>query len=193
MPKTPCVRCPWTILLGCLLSAISVTAAPYEGNYHLEIHKSERLLILRNGDRIEKQFSAALGRGGLGDKQKLGDRKTPVGTYHIVKIKESSPFVTFMQLDYPNVKDAFFGFKNNLISRTEFDRIIDALRHDEIPPQDTRLGGAIGIHGIGAITAEKLDIHSNFNWTQGCIALTNAEIIELKKYVTVGTTVVINE
>lgn len=186
--------------VGMLLSAAAFLAfgtahvrAASDSGYLLEIHKSERVLLLRHGDKIEKQFFASLGRGGKGDKRKLGDRKTPVGTYRIVKIKENSPFFTFMQLDYPNVKDAFYGLKDNIISRAEFDEIIDAVKHDEIPPQNTRLGGAIGIHGIGTITSEKLDIHSKFNWTQGCIALTNDEIAELKKYVTVGTKVVIRE
>ena len=59
--------------------------------------------------------------------------------------------------------------------------------------QNTPLGGAIGIHGIGEITEEKLEIHRTINWTKGCIALTNDEIDDLLHYIGVGTKVVINE
>ena len=98
-----------------------------------------------------------------------------------------------MRLNYPNVKDAFYGLKNKTITRYEFDRIIDSLRRGELPPQNTALGGAIGIHGIGQETEKTLRIHSKVDWTEGCIALTNAEVAELRAYVQVGTEVVIKE
>ena len=53
------------------------------------------------------------------------------------------------------------------------------------------LGGLIGIHGIGVETADKLEIHQMTNWTKGCIALRNSEILELSKYVSHGTPVII--
>lgn len=161
--------------------------------YELEIIKSKRILLLKLGPKIKKQYPVALGRGGSGDKHRLGDHKTPLGTYRIVRFNENSPFYYFMQLNYPNIKDAFYGLKNRLLSRWEFNRIIDALNYHEIPPQDTLLGGRIGIHGLGEVTAEKLHIHRNFDWTQGCIALTNENIEDLRNYVDIGTPVTIKE
>ncbi|MGH8120279.1 MAG: L,D-transpeptidase family protein, partial [Gammaproteobacteria bacterium] len=99
----------------------------------------------------------------------------------------------FMQLDYPNLLDAWYGYKNNIITATDFKRIATAYKTKQIPPQDTRLGGNIGIHGIGEANSEKLAIHEGYNWTNGCIALTNDQIIDLKKYVSIGTKVVIKE
>ena len=57
--------------------------------------------------------------------------------------------------------------------------------------EDTPLGGAIGIHGIGEENDDRLHVQRWQNWTQGCIALTNREIRELRRFVDVGTRVVI--
>jgi hypothetical protein len=63
-----------------------------------------------------------------------------------------------------------------------------ALRTNSVPPQNTPLGGFIGIHGIGIGDPK---IHALFNWTEGCIALTNEQVDELAQWVHVGTPVTI--
>jgi len=166
-----------------------VTPAPYL----VEISKSERVLRIKHANETFRQFPVSWGRGGPGDKQKYGDNRTPVGIYRIAGFNDSSKFHLFMRLNYPNVKDAFYGLKNGVITRYEFERIVDSLKHGELPPQNTGLGGSIGIHGVGIETDEKLKIHSKVNWTEGCIALTNNDIAELRHYVSVGTEVVIKE
>ncbi|MBT8446367.1 MAG: L,D-transpeptidase family protein, partial [Gammaproteobacteria bacterium] len=143
-----------------------------EEGYSLEIHKKERILRVLAGDEVTREFPIASGRGGSGDKFRRGDNRTPVGVYRIVDFNERSRFELFMRLNYPNVKDAFYGLKNGLISRPEFDAIVAALKQGATPPQNTPLGGAIGIHGIGDVTHEKLRIHDALDWTEGCIALT---------------------
>jgi L,D-peptidoglycan transpeptidase YkuD (ErfK/YbiS/YcfS/YnhG family) len=50
------------------------------------------------------------------------------------------------------------------------------------------LGGSIGIHGVGAGNRR---IHEDFNWTEGCVALTNEQIDDLDRYIHIGTRVVI--
>ncbi len=181
-------------LLSLVFSSLVISSAQAVGEgYEIEIIKSRKLLLVKQDGHITRKFSAATGKGGKGDKTITGDRKTPVGTYRIVSFNDNSRFHYFMQLNYPNVKDAFFGLKKHLISRDEFDQIIDAIKQGEVPPQNTKLGGQIGIHGIGEVTDRKLRVHRNFNWTEGCIALTNEQISELKQYVDVGTRVVINE
>lgn len=189
----------WGACVGLLLVLLVpawVAAAPKlsaSDIYELEIRKSERLLLVKLGDRVTREFPIAFGRGGGGDKRQVGDNKTPVGTYRVVRFNDNSRFHLFMHLNYPNVKDAFFGLKSGIISRREFDAILAALKDQAIPPQDTPLGGYIGIHGIGDITPERLDAHLSSNWTEGCIALTNDQIQELRRYVSLGTKVVINE
>ena len=66
--------------------------------------------------------------------------------------------------------------------------ILNARDRGQLPPQDTALGGHIGIHGVGRLTT---DDHRLFNWTQGCIALTDAQIDELAHWLALGTRVVI--
>lgn len=179
--------------LVCAVVLAQTSAAGAEPPYSIEIKKSERLLLVKRGDAIEKTYRVAFGRGGRGDKRMHGDNRTPVGVYRIADFNHNSRFYMFMHLNYPNVKDAFWGYKNHLISEDEFNRILGALRRGTLPPQSTALGGSIGIHGIGELSEEKLRIHRGANWTEGCIALTNDEIDELRQYVSVGTRVEINE
>lgn len=178
-----------------IVEAASAPAMRYAGepDYALEIDKRSRILLVKHDDRVERRFPIATGKGGVGDKRIRGDNKTPIGTYRITDFNEGSSFELFMELNYPNLKDAFFGLKNHLITRSEFDRIVDALRTGRRPPQNTPLGGAIGIHGLGEETTERLKVHSVLDWTQGCIALSNRDINELRHYVRVGTKVVIRE
>ena len=186
-----------SVILASVLAARTMPARAADvvtnSEYTIEIDKSARQLLIKQGARIARKFTAAVGRGGLGDKRIRGDNKTPIGVYHITGFDEQSAFDIFMRLSYPNVKDGFFGLQRSLITRPDFDRIIDAERQDAMPPQNTILGGAIGIHGLGEETSEKLHIHANLDWTQGCIALTNREIRELRQFVAVGTKVVIRE
>ena len=159
--------------------------------FELEIHKSKRVLLVKQGTRITRRYVAASGRGGLGDKRIRGDNKTPEGVYYITGFNEDSAFDMFFRLNYPNAKDGYFGLKRDLIDKDDFGRILDAQRQDRLPPQDTPLGGAIGIHGIGEENHDRLHVQRWQNWTQGCIALTNREIRELRRFVDVGTRVVI--
>ena len=176
-----------------LLALCGMSAPLLAASYDIEVNKKKRVLTVREGERVRATFPIALGRGGPGDKRKLGDRKTPVGTYRIVGVDNGTAFDTFLRLNYPNVKDAFYGLKSRLISRGEFDRIVTALRNNQVPPQNTRLGGAIGIHGLGEETPEKVHIQNKLDWTQGCIALRNHDLHELRSFVDVGTRVVIIE
>ena len=175
-----------------LLLHVSVTLA-IEENYRLEISKSDKQLTVKRGDKTIKSFYIALGKGGKGTKQRIGDSKTPVGDYKITDFKADSKFHYFMQIDYPNMLDAWYGYKNNIISGREFKNIAFAFRDKQRPPQNTALGGYIGIHGLGESTEERRKIHASFNWTEGCIALKNTEITSLRQYVSIGTRVVIKE
>jgi len=71
-----------------------------------------------------------------------------------------------------------------------FEQILSQIRNG-MAPQNTLLGGYVGIHGLGGENPTKLDIHRHFNWTQGCIALTDTEVKDLLHYVSTGTSVVI--
>ena len=172
-----------------LFSASALQASEYQ----LLISKKNKELIVQKEGETVKKYHIATGKGGKGTKRKQGDSKTPQGVYRISKFKKSNRFHYFIQLDYPNLVDAWYGYKNQVIDSKEFKRIATAYKNREVPPQDTNLGGFIGIHGLGEETEKKLAIHQDINWTEGCIALTNAEINDLRQFVDVGTPVIIKE
>ena len=79
------------------------------------IHKNDKELILKKSNEIIKKYHVATGKGGKGTKRKRGDNKTPLGMYRISKLNKSDRFHYFIQLDYPNLIDAWYGFKNEII------------------------------------------------------------------------------
>jgi murein L,D-transpeptidase YafK len=182
-------------ILVSLLLLLLFSVAPYAqaSEYQILISKKNNELIVEKAGEVVKKFHIASGKGGKGTKRRQGDSKTPLGVYRISKFKKSSRFHYFIQLDYPNLIDAWYGYKNKTIDSKDFKRIASAYKKREAPPQDTKLGGFIGIHGLGIENEEKLTIHQEINWTEGCIALTNNEINDLRKFVDVGTPVIIKE
>ena len=179
------------VFLSCILQ--SSYSLAQDDSVDIHIDKTNQVLTVQRGDTVIKSYRVATGKGGHGTKRIIGDKKTPIGVYKIIDFKDDSKFHYFMQLDYPNLLDAWYGYKNKVISASEFKKISMAYKNDGKPPQDTRLGGYIGIHGIGVENTQKLQIHEDINWTDGCIALTNEQVNELKKYVGIGTKVIIKE
>ncbi len=147
-----------------------------------------KLMVKKNGQTL-RSYKVALGSGGSTSKLREGDYKTPSGQYRITNVRESDKFHLFIQLNYPNMADATKALRSNVISRKQYRDILDAHVYGLQPPQNTALGGAIGIHGIGLETNEKIQIHQNIDWTRGCIALRNQEIEELSQLISKGTPV----
>ena len=161
--------------------------------YEIVVYKHDRELQLRRGDAVVRRYITSVGRGGVGHKQRRGDKKTPIGTYSIVEVRPSDRYHTFMHLNYPNLADAAHAYRDGRLDGIEYQEFREAYALGVSPPQDTDLGGQIGIHGLGWTDRSLLRIHHLFNWTQGCVALTNRQIEQLQKFVTVGTPVTIYE
>lgn len=186
------LRLQWRrLFLYGLFAALSQNCWP-GSDYYLEIDKSKRELRLKLGKNTVRKYRIALGRGGVGAKRFLGDRKSPTGLYRIIGINERSRFHLFLHLDYPNIMDAWEGYQDALISERDLVHIAKSIKRGDIPPQNTPLGGYIGIHGLGQANAVAT-FHNLSNWTDGCIALTNKEIDELHRYVKIGTEVLVLE
>lgn len=117
-----------------------------------------------------------------------GDETTPLGDYRIVRIRPSVRFNTFFELDYPTPEHAEMAIEAGQIDNDSFDAIAAARQEHRLPPQDTVLGGGIGIHGVGRGDKE---VHSEYDWTEGCIALSNAQLRRFARWATVGMRVVI--
>jgi len=147
--------------------------------------------LMDNNSPVKVFTNAKFGAGGIGHKQKRGDNITPKGVYTIGWNNAKSDFRSFFGLTYPSIVDAQNGLKRRLINDVEYKAIVDANLQHTVPPQNTALGGAIGIHGLGNAKRRVIK-HRNFNWTEGCIALTNEQIDELARYVRTGMMVVID-
>jgi murein L,D-transpeptidase YafK len=164
-------RFGWTLvmLVVCLMtgprSASATASAPAVD--HVEVYKAKHELRLVAGDHVVKRYRVALGRQ-LGKKERAGDNRTPEGTYVIDYVKSDSKFHRALHISYPNAND-----------------YQQAVRKGVSP------GGDIMIHGLPGETALIKRIHELFDWTKGCIALTNPEIDEVAQLVHPGTPIVI--
>ena len=127
------------------------------------------MLELYDGAKLIKTYKAAFGFAPVGDKEVEGDGRTPEGEFYVFVKNERSKFTASLGLSYPNNEDADRGMGAGLITRDEADEIKLAIDQKGMPPQKTRLGGEIYIHGSGSAT----------DWTWGCIALDDKDILEL--------------
>jgi murein L,D-transpeptidase YafK len=133
-----------------------------------------------------RSFRVALGRRPIGPKRHSGDQRTPEGQYRVSGPARASRFHLFIPIDYPSLEDARRGLRMGTIGQASFDAIAAARNAGEPPPQDTSLGGAIGLHGEGADWRGQSPLA---DWTFGCIALPDADIEYLAERVHTGTEV----
>ncbi|MBL8202905.1 MAG: L,D-transpeptidase family protein [Blastocatellia bacterium] len=139
-------------------------------SYKLVVKKAERKLYLYNDkSKLLKTYKIALGFNPTGTKVKQGDGATPEGDYYLTHKNPKSNYYLSLGVSYPNISDAQSGLQRKLISRAQYDAIVAAITAQTKPPQNTKLGGDIFIHGGG---------NSN-DWTLGCVALENNDIKEL--------------
>ncbi|MDX2044480.1 MAG: L,D-transpeptidase family protein [Acidobacteriota bacterium] len=180
------------ILFNLLVAAIlatTVSAEPPESSFRILVKKSERKLYLYETiggkERLRKTYQIALGNTPTGHKRKQGDGKTPEGEYYITHKNPKSNFYLSLGVSYPNISDADEGLKAGLITKQQHEAIAAAIRSKSKPPQNTKLGGDIFIHGGGAGKLMGLIR----DWTLGCIALENEDIKELFDLLPVKTPV----
>ena len=130
------------------------------------VKKSKRVLEIYSKDRLIKSYKISLGFNPVGKKHFQGDGKTPEGKYYINDKNPYSKFHKNLGISYPNQADKAFARKRG-----------------KSP------GGAIKIHGLPNGYGWLGRIHLLWDWTAGCIALTDEEIDELYKIIKVGTPV----
>lgn len=147
------------------------------------------LTVLSQRNHVLARFTnIAIGSGGFSRNRRRGDDKTPLGVFRVAWINPHSRFKIFFGLDWPNPDDARRAYLKGDLSLKEYHAVAAAFREHRIPPQDTVLGGQIGIHGLGSGSPL---VQAKVNWTDGCIALTNPQIRALSHWVQIGTRVVI--
>lgn len=176
-------------LLGFILYwFLEVPVGAEEAPWVLVDSQKQVLSVMQDGRELARFDGIAIGRGGASTLRRKGDGSTPLGSYRVAWVNEDSPFRRFFGFDFPSLSDAKQGRDAGVLTEGEFKRIEKAVRAGEIPPQNTALGGRLGIHGLGGGNPK---VHRDFNWTRGCIAVTNRQIDELSQWVAVGTRVVV--
>jgi murein L,D-transpeptidase YafK len=164
-------------------------SSPPETHYRILVKKGERKLYLYvsegGKEKLAKTYQIALGNNPTGSKRRQGDGATPEGDYYITHKNAQSSFYLSLGVSYPNIVDADRGLKGGLITKPEHQAIVNSIQAKTKPPQNTRLGGDIFIHGGGT---GKL-FGSVRDWTLGCVALENSDIKELFDMIPVKTPV----
>lgn len=130
------------------------------------IKKKERRLSLISKGKVLKTYRIALGGNPNGPKERQGDNKTPEGTYFIDSRNKDSRYHISLHISYPNERDR------------------KRAKERGVSP-----GGDIMIHGIKNGYSSVGELHTEYDWTKGCIAVTDEEIEEIERFVPNGTLV----
>ena len=120
------------------------------------VHKAERKMELLQRGTVVRTYKVALGLNPIGTKQRSGDFRTPEGAYRLVRRNPRSDYFLSMQVSYPNDVD---------------------LKHAKRNHWDT--GGSIMIHGLPNQLKHDPSYYENVDWTDGCIAVSNSDMLEI--------------
>lgn len=149
------------------------------------VSKRARTLTLYRDELPAITHPIAIGRNWALDKAVEGDEATPLGEFYVCVKNPRSKFFLSLCLSYPTPEDAERGLGSGLITPSEHAEILEAHRLRITPPQHTKLGGEIYIHGHGPQIPEGTLKES----TRGCIALANPAMQEIYDLVPLGTAV----
>ncbi|WP_372257349.1 L,D-transpeptidase family protein [Vibrio kanaloae] len=130
----------------------------------VKVDKSKRRMYLLTGEEVIQEFRIALGKQPKGHKRFEGDNRTPEGQYQLDYVMEESDFYRSVHINYPQPSDMQWAEQN-----------------------DVDPGGNIKIHGIKNGERRSPSFIQSFDWTDGCIALTNQDMDEFIQLVKMGT------
>src|SRR5215217_1510022 len=166
--------------LLCIICVFLWPVQPVE-KPRIVVYKSARKLELYSDKTLRRTYRVGLGFTPVADKMREGDGATPEGDFYVFVKNNRSAYYLSLGVSYPNVEEAQLGLRDGLITKAQYDAIVEANRKKTAPPQYTKLGGLIYIHGNGAKS----------DWTWGCVALENKDMKERFDAVSVGTPVTI--
>ena len=161
------IRCA-LLVAASLLQANTppVFVAPQKKVDLILVEKSKHTMTLMSNGNALKTYHVALSTVPVGAKERVGDHKVPEGKYTIDEKKPQSRFHLALHVSYPNAADRARAKKLG------------------VDP-----GGEIEIHGLEKKYAWLGSLQREHDWTDGCIAVTDAEIEEIYPLVAVGTAV----
>ena len=130
-------------------------SVPEYADYVL-VDKSDRKLYLLKAGRVLREVDVSLGLVPTGPKQREGDFRTPEGKYFLDARNADSDFFLSIHVSYPD----------------ESDRV--RARAQGIDP-----GGQIMIHGLPNEPKYDLRRYLDTDWTDGCIAVSNSDMVDI--------------
>jgi murein L,D-transpeptidase YafK len=135
---------------------------------HVLVKKSERMLYLMRGEDILGEYPIALGLAPKGHKVREGDFRTPEGNYFLTRRLVESDFFMAIEVSYPN-------------------------RWDEAKASrlGVQAGGRIMIHGQPMEPKKPASYYATFDWTDGCIAVSNEAMVDIWQYTSFNTPITI--
>lgn len=155
-------------LLSCMLAACALGAAPAahagEKADLVLVEKGRHLLSLYKSGKLLASFRVSFGGDPVGPKQKEGDGKTPEGRYVLDYRRTDSGYYKAFHVSYPDAKDR------------------ERAKQAGVSP-----GGAIMIHGQKNGWGWASAVTQKFDWTKGCIAVSNRDMNALWQAVDAGT------
>ena len=128
------------------------------------VQKANRRMELMRAGAVIASYKISLGLQPIGQKQREGDFRTPEGTYRLTRRNAQSDFFLAVQVSYPEASD-----------------IAIARRKGWQP------GGAIMVHGLPNILKYSRDRYLSTDWTDGCIALSNEDMLDFWLLTGAGT------
>ena len=146
------------------------------GSIYIIIDKSDYELSVYDEQGWYATYPVVFGNNSLDDKKMEGDKKTPEGTFHIIRKRVHDKWYRFLSLDYP--------------TKESWEKFITRKRNGEIPASAS-IGGSIGIHGTWPNEDYIIDKYKN--WTLGCVSMKKDDVLELYGYTPVGTKVIIRK
>lgn len=134
------------------------------------IEKEKRCLSVfdAEGQRL-LHCPVALGKTPVGHKMCEGDGKTPEGAYFVCLKREKGKYGFSLGLSYPSLTDANLAVSEGRMDASLLHLFEEAERETKRPPWGTSLGGEIYIHGGGI----------DHDWTAGCIALRDSDMVKV--------------
>src|ERR1700751_1306230 len=123
---------------------------------HVLVRKGDRRLLLMHGGNIVRSYHVALGLRPVGQKERSGDFRTPEGSYRLDLRNARTHYFLSIKGSYPNKDD---------VKRARS-------RHWDA-------GGSIMIHGLPNQLRHDPDFYLHHDWTDGCIAVSNADMVEI--------------
>jgi len=121
----------------------------------LVVKSEHRLYLMHEGVPV-RSYAVALGLSPVGPKRQEFDFRTPEGRYVIDARRPNSRYFRALHVSYPNTDD----------------RKQAAERH-------VSAGRDIMIHGLPNVMQKPLSYYQTRDWTNGCIALSNEDLLEV--------------